>query len=116
MVPTVARPELGPRYAGRKNGSEPRPSSFQGAAAWVPRGATPPLSSLGHITAEGRIPLGPVTPRRSSQLDTRGTAAGTGAGQGGGRCQQRSCSSPPGQLPGFWQIALQTAPKDSCKG
>lgn len=116
MVPTGARPEVGPRYAGTKHGSEPRPSTFHGAAAWAPRAATPPLSSLGHIAAEGRIPPGPVIPHHSPQLETTGAATGTGAGQGGGCCQRRSRSSPPGQLPAFRQIALQTAPKDSCKG
>lgn len=66
---------------------------------------------------------GPVHPTaaflaQSSQLvaETTAVETGTGAGQGGGGCQQRSSLSPPGQLPAFWQIALQTSPKNSCEG
>lgn len=66
--PTGARPELGPRCAGRKNRTEPRPG--------LPSAATPPPSSLGHIN-----PLGPVTPRHSRSWGQRGPPSGRALGR-----------------------------------
>lgn len=124
-------PRLPPEHGPGWGPGTPGGGAGTSRAPQVPTGPRPRLPVLTHgdhllpatprQTAESPpvpFPPPPPSPAQSSQLvaETTGVATGTGAGQGGGGCQRRSGPSPPGQLPAFWQIALQTSPKNSCKG
>lgn len=117
-APTGAQFRLGPSMVEEGTGAR--------HAAQVPTGPRPGLppspESPGRTAAAGRYPpvpsFSPFPRRRALQLGAETTSATTvtGAGQGAGGCHRRSRSTPPGQLPGFWQLTPQTSPRASCEG
>lgn len=111
MVATFVRPDLGPRYAGRKNESEPRPSSFRGAAAWAPRGAAPPPSSLGHITAEGRTPPVPSPHATPRSWRYRGLRPGRAPGRAAGAVSGAPAPPRPGSCQFFGRSLCRRLPR-----